>query len=255
MFVRVAVCVTLLMLLAFFFKDEVFGVLLAPCRSDFSTYRVLRGALSALCMDADLYPNDINLITTDISSQFMTHLTVSLYLGLLLASPYILFQIAGYVAPALYERERRMAMGLLLSVYGLFFLGMVISYWILFPVSSRFLAGYSISPGVSSMITLDSYMSLFVSLTFMMGVVFQLPVAAIILSRAGLIDSRLMRGYRKHALVLIVVIAAIITPPDVMTLLIVTVPLYLLYEASILCVRLRERQLLRRSRKEAVAVN
>lgn len=147
-----------------------------------------------------------------------------------------------YIAPGLYEKEKRYAYRMLTSVYLLFFLGMVVSYWVLFPISCRFLASYSVSPDVKALISLDSYMSLFISLTILMGVVFQLPVLAISMAKMGLIDSTMMTKYRRHAFILIVVIAAIITPPDILTLIIVSLPLYVLYEASIVGVKVLNRK-------------
>lgn len=136
------------------------------------------------------------------------------------------------------KKKKKYAYRLLLSVYILFFLGMVVSYWVLFPISCRFLASYSVSPDVKALISLDSYMSLFISLTILMGIVFQLPVLALSLAKMGLIDNKFMSRYRRHAFILIVVVAAIITPPDILTLIIVALPLYFLYEVSILGVRL-----------------
>ena len=167
----------------------------------------------------------------------MAHLSVSFYLGILLASPYILYELMRYVAPALYENEKKYAYRILGAIYCLFFIGMLVSYWILFPVSCRFLSSYNVSPDVKALITLDSYMSLFISLTVLMGIVFQLPVIALSLAKMGVIDHSIMTTYRRHAFILIVVIAAIITPPDILTLVIVSLTLYILYEVSILGVR------------------
>ena len=142
-----------------------------------------------------------------------------------------------YITPALYNNEKKYAFRIFISVYGLFILGMIISYLVLFPVSCRFLSSYNVSPNVKALISLDSYLSLFVSLTFLMGLVFQLPVIALSLAKIGLIDSSLMTNYRKHAFILIVVLSAIITPPDILTLIIVSIPLYILYEVSVLGVK------------------
>lgn len=235
---KVACAVAVFMILVFCFKDEVFQFLLGPCESNFATFTVLRNLIARINDNIVLYPENIELITTDISSQFMAHLSVSFYLGIMLASPYILYELMRYVAPALYDKEKKYAYRLLLSVYILFFLGMLVSYWVLFPISCRFLASYSVSPDVKALISLDSYMSLFISLTILMGIVFQLPVLALSLAKMGLIDNKFMSHYRRHAFILIVVVAAIITPPDILTLIIVALPLYFLYEVSILGVRM-----------------
>ncbi len=235
--IRVSCAIVVLMIVVFCFKDAVFRFLLGPCDSDFITFDILRRALTAIGINSNIYPGNIELVTTDISSQFMAHLSVSFYLGIMLASPYIIYDLMRYIAPALYEKEKKYAYRMLAFVYFLFFLGMLVSYWILFPISCRFLATYSVSPDVKALITLDSYMSLFVSLTILMGIVFQLPIIALSLAKMGIVDNKLMAAYRRHAFILIVVIAAIITPPDILTLIIVALPLYLLYEISIVGVR------------------
>lgn len=239
---KVACIIVAFMILVFCFKDDVFKFLLGPCETNFATFDILRKLLSYINGDVRIFPDNIELITTDISSQFMAHLSVSFYLGIMLASPYIIYELMRYVAPGLYDEEKKYAYRVLISVYLLFFLGMVISYWVLFPISCRFLASYSVSPDVKTLISLDSYMSLFISLTILMGVVFQLPVLAISMAKMGLIDSQMMTKYRRHTFIFIVVIAAIITPPDILTLIIVTMPLYVLYEASIVGVKVLNRK-------------
>jgi sec-independent protein translocase protein TatC len=175
----------------------------------------------------------VDMIATDLSSQFMTHISTAIYLGLLGASPYILYELFRFISPALYENERKYSIQVAGIVYALFILGVLMSYFVLFPISFRFLGTYSVSAKVVSNITLDSYISTFVSLTLVMGLVFQLPVIAFFIGKLGFITSEMLSQYRKHALIIIMLVAAIITPPDVMTLVLVTIPLYLLYEISI----------------------
>ena len=182
------------------------------------------------------------MIATDLSSQFMTHITTSVYLGLLGASPYILYELFRFISPALYENERKYSVQITGIIYKLFILGVLMSYFVLFPISFRFLGTYSVSTRVVSNITLDSYISTFVSLTLVMGVVFQLPVIAFFLGKIGLVSSKLLANYRKHSFLIIMFIAAIITPPDLMTLILVTIPLYLLYEVSIRVVKFVEKR-------------
>jgi sec-independent protein translocase protein TatC len=163
----------------------------------------------------------------------MTHITTAVYIGLLCASPYILFELFRFISPALYENERRYSVQVVLTIYVLFIVGVLMTYYVLFPISFRFLGTYSVAERVHSTITLDSYVTTFTSLTLMMGVVFQLPVLAFFLAKMGVINTRMLSRYRKHALIVIMLVAAIITPPDLMTLILVTIPLYLLYEVSI----------------------
>lgn len=228
-------------IVVFCMKDTTWRLLLAPSEWDFVTYRVIEDMIRSVGFsDFHFEEYHVELIATDLSSQFMTHITTAIYLGLLGASPYILYELFRFVSPALYENERRYSVQAVVVIYVLFLLGVLMSYYMLFPVSFRFLGTYSVSERVHSTITLDSYVTSFTTLTLLMGVVFQLPVVAFLLAKMGMITSSLLSAYRKHAFLLIMVVAAVITPPDLMTLVLVTVPLYLLYEVSIRVVRLVE---------------
>lgn len=218
----------------FCMKDTTWRLLLAPGEWDFVTYRWIERAAHTLGFaDFRFEEWHVELIATDLSSQFMTHVTTALQLGLLGASPYVFYELFRFVAPALYDHERRYALPVVAVVYVLFLLGVLLSYYVLFPVSFRFLGTYSVAERVRSTITLDSYVATFTTLTLLMGAVFQLPVAAFVLSRLGFVSAEILASYRKHALLAIMVTAAVITPPDLMTLVLVAVPLYLLYEVSI----------------------
>ena len=221
----------------FCFKDETFRLLLAPSEWDFITYRWLEELMQRVGIGFRFEEYHIDLIATDLSSQFMTHITTAVYLGLLGASPYILYELFRCISPALYENERRYSVQVVMAIYVLFIVGVLMSYFVLFPISFRFLGTYSVADKVHSTITLDSYITTFTSLTLIMGVVFQLPVVAFFLGKMGIITSGMLSTYRKHAFILIMLVAAIITPPDIMTLVLVTVPLYLLYEVSIRVVK------------------
>lgn len=176
---------------------------------------------------------NVQLIATDLSSQFVTHLTTSIYLGLLCASPFIMYELFRFISPGLLENERKYSTKIMISVYSIFMIGVLMSYYILFPISFRFLGTYSVADKVHTMITLDSYISTFVSLTLLLGIVFQLPVITFILAKMGILNAAQMSKYRKHAIILIMLIAAVITPPDIMTLVLVAFPIYSLYEISI----------------------
>jgi sec-independent protein translocase protein TatC len=151
-----------------------------------------------------------------------------------------LFELFRFVSPALYENERRYSVQVTVIIYVLFILGVLMSYFVLFPISFRFLGTYSVAEKVISNITIDSYVTTFVSLTLVMGLVFQLPVIAFFLGKMGVVTSDMLSQYRRHAFIILMVVAAIITPPDLMTLILVTIPLYLLYEVSIRVVRWAE---------------
>lgn len=218
----------------FCFKDVTWQVLLAPSEWNFCTYQWIESAMQAIGF-ADFHFDEfyVDLIATDLSSQFMTHITTAVYLGLLGASPYILFELFRFVSPALYENEKKYSIQVVVIVYILFILGVLMSYYVLFPISFRFLGTYSVAERIHSTITLDSYISTFTTLTLLMGVVFQLPVIAFALTKLGFVSSDMLSKYRKHSFLIIMLVAAVITPPDLMTLILVTIPLYLLYEVSI----------------------
>lgn len=224
----------------FCMKDTIWKVLMAPSEWDFCTYRWIESAMRTIGVEFHFNEFHVNMIATDLSSQFMTHITTAVYLGVLGASPYILFELFLFISPALYENERKYSVQVAGIIYALFILGVLMSYFVLFPISFRFLGTYSVSARVVSNITLDSYISTFVSLTLVMGVVFQLPVIAFFLGKMGVVTSALLSKYRKHSFLIIMMVAAIITPPDIMTLILVAFPLYLLYEVSIRVVRLVE---------------
>ena len=214
-------------------KDETFRLLLAPCEWNFVTFRRIEQLCALLGWGFHFEEYHIELIATELSSQFMTHLTTSLYLGLLGSSPYIMYELFRFVSPALYENERKYSVQVVLTIYLLFIIGVLMNYYVIFPISFRFLGTYQVSEIVRSTITLSSYISSFTTLTLVMGLVFQLPVITFFLAKMGIIDSGLMKNYRRHAFMLILVVAAIITPPDVFTQILVTLPLYILYEVSI----------------------
>ena len=202
------------MVVGFVFKDEVFAVILHPKR------------------------DDLQLINTAVTGQFVIHMMVSFYVGLIGAMPYILYQLFHFIAPGLYQQERRLAIRLLVSSYLMFALGVLFSYFVIFPFTLQFLGGYQVSGEVRNLISLESYIDTFTMLSLMLGVVFELPVITWLLGRFGLINANLMRQYRRLALLGIVIASALITPTsDAFTLLLVSVPIYLLYEVSILVVR------------------
>lgn len=240
--IRVLLVVGVLSCVVFCFKDLTFRLLLAPKGSGFVTFRAIERfsdwLSSLLGSELSFRFDDYNLqlISTELSAQFMTHLTTSLSLGALLASPYILYEIFRFITPALYESERRYSVLVAVCCYLQFMVGVLMSYFILAPISFRFLGTYQVDATVVNQITLDSYISTFTGLTFAMALVFQLPVISWLLARLGLLKARYMQRYRRHALVVIMIVAAIITPPDIFTLLLVTLPLYLLYEVCIVIV-------------------
>lgn len=226
---RSALLATVFAVAAFCLKDALFAFLLAPTHGDFVTYRLLEGNVFQL-----------HLINTGITEQFMTHMRAACYMGLLCASPYMLYALFRFVAPGLYETERRVAWWALGSAYFMFLAGTAINYLLVFPLAVRFLGTYSVSSDVTNMLTLQSYMDTLLGMTLAMGICFELPVVCWVLGRLGLLTAEHMRLYRRHVFVGILLAAAIITPTgDPLTLFLVAIPLYLLYELSMLIVRSR----------------
>ena len=237
MLFRILAVVTVLAVIIFCFKKETFAILLAPHEYDFCTFRFIEGLLHDMGWNFRFAEYHIQLISTELSAQFMTHITVSCILALLLASPYIMFELFRFISPALYESERKYSYLVAGIIYFLFVLGLLMSYFVLFPISFQFLATYQVDEGIVNTITLDSYISTFTTLTFLMGIVFQLPVLAYVLGKMGFVDAEMLKAYRPYAFVLIMIVAAIITPPDIFTLILVTIPIYALYEVSILVLK------------------
>ena len=229
--IRMGVAVGVLTVVAFVMKDELFSVVLAPRSGDFATYRLL-GATGP----------SISLMNTGLTEQFMVHMRTALYAGLLLASPYILYELFRFVAPGLYAHERRYAVWIVGAAYVMFLVGTLVNYFVVFPLTVRFLGTYQVSPDVANMLTLQSYIDTLLGMSLVMGVVFELPVVCALMGRMGLIDSGMLSHYRRHAVVAILVVAAVITPTtDVFTLFVVSLPIYVLYEVSIVIVRITKR--------------
>lgn len=225
--IRCLVVTAMIGIAAFTLKEELFSVMLAPRSSDFVTYRLL-----------GVEPFCVGLMNTGLTEQFMIHLKTALCVGLLVALPYVLYEVFAFVSPALYDNERRYAVQIVGSSYIMFAVGTLLNYFLIFPLTVRFLGTYQVSPEVSNMLTLQSYMDTLITMSLVIGLVFELPVVCWILGRMGLISGTLMRTYRRHAIVAILIVAAIITPTtDAFTLVIVALPIWMLYEASILIVR------------------
>lgn len=234
-FFRIAFVVIILASTAFLFKDLLFNIILAPQRSDFILYRFFNWLAVEFSMPSlGVEDFHVDLINTQLTSQFMIHMSVALYAGVLLASPYIIYLLFGFISPALHKSERRTCLKILFPACLLFLTGILLNYYVIFPLSFRFLATYQVSDIVTNMISISSYISSFTMLSLLMGAAFEIPVIAYFLAKLHLINANMLKKFRKHSLVGILIVAAVITPTsDVFTLLLVSVPLYLLYELSI----------------------
>lgn len=228
-------------IVAFIFKEQLFDIVLAPSKSDFVTYRLLnRLAELAGSAVADF---NIDLVNISLAQQFIIHMKTALYAGLLCASPYIIYAILSFISPAFYTHERRYVYTLVGCAYVMFVVGVLLCYFLIYPLTFRFLGTYQVSAEVANMISLDSYMSTFTSMSLMLGLVFEMPVLCWLFAKLGMLKAEFMRNYRKHAIVVILVLAAIITPTsDIFTLSLVSVPMWLLYELSIKVVSVTQKK-------------
>ena len=239
--IRIILVTVVCGIVAFLFKEELFAVVLAPRNPDFVTYRLLVRVSGFFGGDAPDNPV-IQLINTGLAEQFVIHMKTALCAGVLCASPYTLYQLFRFVSPALYANERRFALPIVVGGYVMFMLGVLISYYLIFPLTFRFLGTYQVSENVVNMISLQSYMSTLTLMSISMGIVFEMPVVAWLMARMGLLTASFMNRYRRHAIVVILIVAAIITPTsDIFTLLMVSLPMWLLYEVSVCIVRVSNR--------------
>lgn len=224
--IRIVLVSVITALVAFFFKDELFSIVLAPRSSNFFIYKLLGGE-----------PFDIKLVNIGLTEQFMIHMKTAFCFGILVASPYILYLLYKFVSPALYQNERRYALRIVGGGYVMFIVGVLVNYCVIFPLTVRFLGNYQVSESVGNMLSLQSYMDTLMTMTFVFGVVFEIPVISWLLAMFGLLKDQWMRQYRKNAFVVILIIAAVITPTsDAFTMSIVALPIWLLYEVSIIIV-------------------
>ena len=220
---------------AFLCKDLLFSWLFAPASPDFVLYRALC-RLAESTGWAALYPGEmeVSFLNTELTAQFMTHIEVSLWAGFILALPLIVYWLYGFVAPALYEQEKKYSIALVICSTALFVLGVLLDYFLIFPFSVRFLSGYQVTDLVVNQISLSSYISLFIVLALLMGMLFEVPIITWFLAKMGILNDSQLRKGRKYVFVGILILAAVITPTgDPFTLMMVTLPIYLLYELSI----------------------
>jgi len=233
--IRSIAAVVVLMIAAFVFKNIIFDhVILAPKSSGFFTNRILcqLGELvntKLLCINT----RPLELINIKMSGQLTTHIAVSMIAGLILAFPFILWEFWKFFKPALYNNEAQHARGAVLIASMLFFVGVLFGYFMLTPLSIHFLGSYQVSAEVTNTINVRSYIGTISSICLATGIIFELPIIVFFLTKVGIVTPNFLRKYRKHSIVVIVVLSAIITPPDIFSQLLVSLPLMVLYEIGI----------------------
>ena len=235
---------------AFIAKDFVFGVLiLGPSKVDFLTYRVLCDVgnyfgIPALCI------NDLpfTIQSRQMTGQFSMHMTSSMVVGLIAAFPYLFYEVWRFISPGLYAKERNAARGAVFFVSFLFLSGALFGYYVLTPMSINFLANYQLDPSIANEFDITSYVSTLSMLVLASAIMFQLPVVVYFLSMSGLVTSKMLKSYRRHSIVVILIVSAIITPPDVVSQLLIAMPILVLYEVGILIAKRLEKQ---RAQREA----
>lgn len=234
--IRSAIAVLFFAIIAFIFKDIVFDViLLGPKDPNFPTYKALcaisqyLGLEDALC----LKESPFTLMNITMSGQFSSHVTTSIFAGFVVAFPYVFWEFWRFIRPALHVNESTMARGIVFFSSVLFLLGVLFGYYVIAPLSVNFLGSYQVSSTVANQITLSSFISTVTTVSFANGIIFELPILVYFLTKIGLLTPEFMRVYRKHAIVVILILAAVITPPDVTSQILVSLPLIVLYEISI----------------------
>lgn len=234
--VRSVSAIFIVAIAAFIAKGFIFDtLLLGPKNPDFWTYRKLCELSEKFNLSDLLCITEIpfDLINISMAGQFSTHIFVSIIAGVVVAFPYIMFEIWRFIKPGLYSTERKYASGMVFYTSVLFILGVLFGYYIIAPLSVNFLGSYRVSETVMNQIDLNSYFSTIATLVLASGAVFELPVLMYFLTKIGLVTPALLRQYRRHAVVGILILSAVITPPDVSSQILVFFPLMLLYEVSI----------------------
>lgn len=247
--IRSALAVVVLAVVAFILKDFIFNVvILKPKTPEFWTNRMFM-KLGDLVNSESLKINQkpLNLISIKMADQFMLHIMTSIIAGIIIAAPVLFYEFWSFIRPALYEKEKKHASGAVFYTSFLFMLGVLFGYYLIVPLSIHFLGSYSVSDQVVNQINMRSYIATITSISLASGVVFLLPIFSYFLSKVGILTPQFMKTYRKHAYVIMLLLSAIITPPDIFSQIMVCFPLVFLYEIGIMIsrsvVKKREKEL------------
>ncbi|MBS3770011.1 MAG: twin-arginine translocase subunit TatC [Bacteroidales bacterium] len=253
--VRSIVAIVIVAIVVFIAKDYIFSnIILAPKNPEFFTNRVLCNLADKIQVDnLCINRTPLQIINIKMTGQFAMHIMISLVLGVILAFPFIFWEFWSFLKPALYEKEIQYSKGAVFFSSLLFIMGVLFGYFVITPLSVHFLGSYQVSEQVSNTIHLKSYIGTIASVALAAGLIFELPILIYFLSKAGLVYPEFLKTYRRHAIIIIFIMAAVITPPDVFSLALVTLPLVLLYEVGIVISRRIEKQKEREEREEDLA--
>ncbi len=241
MLVRVAVAIAVCFVGFFIWMPSIFDrFILGPCNNDFPTYRLLRQIVTQVMPESEFLqkPFQVQLMNIQLATPFFLHLSTAFWLSLVCVMPFILWQVWSFISPALYNKEKRSVRSAFLLSSLFFYMGAALGYLLIFPLTLHFLSTYELSTLVPNQLTLTSYMDNFLMLILLMGLAFEFPLLLTVLNRLGILSRQMLTRHRRHAIVVLMILSAIITPTgDPFTMTIVALPLYLLYECSILMMK------------------
>ena len=249
--IRATLAVVVAGIFAFIAKEFIFDiVLLGPKQPDFITYQILCDVAKSVGLDESFCYTEIpfSIQNRTMSGQFSIHMWTAITAGFIIAFPYILYEFWRFIAPALHENERKASRGFIIIASLLFFIGVLFGYYVISPLSINFLGSYQVSEEVVNEIDLSSYMGLIRASALASGIVFELPIIIFLLTKIGLVTPQILKQYRKFALVGILIVSAIITPPDIASQIVVAIPVLILYGISIFI----SRMVLKKERKEKI---
>lgn len=247
--IRASIAIVIITGFVFAYYDWIFdNIIMGPSKENFWTYRTMCNLGNAIGRNFCFSKFNISLINTEMAGQFTLQINSSLMIGITLGVPYLLWEIWRFIKPALHNKERKAATGFVFYATMLFFIGVLFGYFVITPMSLHFLATYTVSAAIQNLFDIDSYISSVATLTLATGLVFELPILIYILASLGVMTPKFMRDTRRYAIVVILIIAAVVTPtPDALTMTVVSIPLFVLYEVSILVAAVVEKRKIKKS--------
>ncbi|MEW2921514.1 twin-arginine translocase subunit TatC [Muricauda sp. ANG21] len=233
--IRSTLAIVIIACVAFVMKDFVFGIIFGPKSMDFPTYRFFCNIATSFGIDSEFCGDELPFTIQSrlMAGQFSAHIWTSIWAGVIIGFPYILWEIWRFISPGLYEKERKYSRGFIFTASLLFFLGVLFGYYVVAPLSINFLGTYQVSDVVNNEIDLASYIGTVRAAVIACGIMFELPIVIFFLTKVGLVTPEILRKYRKIALVIVLILSAIITPPDITSQIVVAIPVLILYQISI----------------------